>query len=361
MRRIFAGGLCAVLVLQVLRASATAQFLSQREVEGMPAAPADHRVQYGKDALQFGDLRLPKGKGPHPVAIVIHGGCWLARYADLKLTAPLADALTRAGVATWNVEFRRVDNPGGGWPGTLADIGQAVDHVRELAASHPIDSKRVIVIGNSAGGHLALWAAARHRLPPTSPLFSKDPLPLRGALNLGGMGDLKAYLKEPCGGPIVKLVGGSPSEVPERYREASPAELLPLGIKQVLVAGAHDTIVRPEYAKDYAAAARKSGDDVEVLVIDGIAHFEVIAPGSSAWPKVEGAALGLLGLVPASRQPQPSRELDRKGREMVRPIVDARPPRRAARPPLRQRFLHEAAHGRRIRTGISGLHHSRAR
>lgn len=299
MSRSVVGGLATLLlVVHVVPAPAAGQFLSQQDVEGLPAAPADHRIQYGGDPLQFGDLRLPKGKGPHPVAVVIHGGCWLAKFADLRLTAPLADALARAGVATWNVEFRRVDDPGGGWPGTLADIGQAVDHVRELAASYPLDPTRVIVIGPSAGGHLALWAAARHRLPSASPLAAKSPLPLRGALSLAGMGDLRAYLEEPCGGPILRLVGGSPADVPERYKAASPAELLPLGIKQVLVAGAHDTIVRPEYAEEYAAAARRSGDDAQVILIRSAAHFEVIAPGSAAWPTVESTALELLGLRP---------------------------------------------------------------
>lgn len=259
----------------------------------MTAAPADHRISYGHDPLQFGDLRLPTGRGPHPVAIVVHGGCWLARFADLRLTAPLSAALARAGIATWNIEYRRVDNPGGGWPGTFLDVAHAVDHVRKLAIEHPLDPRRVIIIGNSAGGHLALWAAARHRLPKTSPLFLPEPLRVLGAVNLGGMGDLRRFLREPCGTPIPMLLGGSPDEVPARYKDASPIELLPLGVKQVLIAGARDTIVPPEHLRAYASAAEARRDDVQLIVLDTSAHFELIAPGSSAWPTVEPAILAL--------------------------------------------------------------------
>jgi len=196
------------------------------------------------------------------------------------------------------MEFRRVDNPGGGWPGTLLDIANAVDHVRELAAKYPLDLKRVVIIGNSAGGQLALWAAARHRLPEKSPLFIKNSLPALGAVNLGGVADLRRILQESsfCGPPILKLLGGSPAEAPERYRETSPIEMLPLGVKQVLITGAHDAIIPPENSKDYATAARKSGDEVELIVLENAAHFEVIAPGSSAWPTVEKAVFALLNI-----------------------------------------------------------------
>jgi len=292
--------ICTLVTLMLMyvfnNSTAVAQFLSQQDIAKLPAAPADHRIKYGKDPMQFGDLRLPKGKGPHPVAIVIHGGCWLSAFADLQLTAPLSDALARAGIATWNVEFRPVDKPGGGWTGTLLDVANAVDYVRELAKKHPFDLKRVVVIGNSAGGHLALWSAARHRLPKESPLFINNPLPMLAAFNLGGISDLKSYLQESvvCGKPILKLVGGLPDEVPERYKEASPIEMLPLGVKQVLITGAQDKIVLPKNSKDYADAARKSGDDVQLIVLENTAHFEVIAPGSTAWTTVEKAVLSVL-------------------------------------------------------------------
>ena len=270
--------------------------LSQQDVARLPVAPADHRIAYGPDAMQFGDLRLPKGSGPHPLAIIVHGGCWLAAFADLQLMAPLSDALTRAGVATWNIEFRSVDQPGGGWPNTLLDVGSAVDYSRELAAQHPIDLKRVVIVGHSAGGHLAQWAAGRHRLSENSALFSKNALSVSGTIGLAAISDLQRYLHESagCGKSIPRLLGGSPSEVPERYRQASPAEMLPLHVKQVLIIGAQDTIVRPEHNRTFAETARKSGDDVQLLVLEGAAHFDVIAPNSTAWPTIEAAVLSIV-------------------------------------------------------------------
>jgi len=269
--------------------------LSQQDVARLPVAPADHRIAYGPDAMQFGDLRLPKGSGPHPLAIIVHGGCWLAAFADLQLMAPLSDALTRAGVATWNIEFRSVDRPGGGWPNTLLDVGSAVDYSRELASHHPIDLKRVVIVGHSAGGHLAQWAAGRHRLSESSPLFSKDALPVSGTIGLASINDLQRYLQESagCGKSIPRLLGGSPSEVPDRYQQASPAEMIPLRVKQILIIGAQDTIVRPEHNRTFAETARKSGDDVQLLVLEGAAHFDVIAPNSPAWPTIEAAVLSI--------------------------------------------------------------------
>jgi len=285
-----------LMLLNALGLGTAAAQLSQQDVARLSVPRADHRIAYGPDAMQFGDLRLPKGSGPHPLAIVVHGGCWLAAFADLQLMAPLSDALTRAGIATWNIEFRSVDLPGGGWPNTFLDVASAVDYSRELATQHPLDLKRVVVIGHSAGGHLAQWAAARHRLPEASPLFRKNALSVSGTVGLAGINDLQRYLQESagCGKSIPRLLGGLPSEVPERYRHASPAEMLPLGVKQALIIGAQDTIVSPQHNRTYAEIAHKSGDDVQLIVLDRAAHFDVIAPNSAVWPTIEVAVLSLL-------------------------------------------------------------------
>ena len=287
------------VLLMLLNASAAAQLLTQQDVAKLPAAPADHRIKYGADPLQFGDLRLPGGEGLHPLAIVIHGGCWLAAFADLQLMSPLADALTRAGVATWNIEFRSVDSHGGGWPNTLLDVASAVDYARDLAAKYPLDLERVVIVGHSAGGHLAQWASARHRLTEKSPLFRKNPLPVRGAVGLAAISDLQRYFQESagCGKSVPRLIGGLPNEVPERYRDASPAEMLPLGIKQTLIVGSQDTIVRPQHNRRYAEAAQRSGDDIQLVVLDNAAHFDVIAPTSTAWPGIEAAVFSVLDRV----------------------------------------------------------------
>jgi acetyl esterase/lipase len=280
-----------------LAVALAAQGLRPADVNALPSKPADAIVSYGPDPLQFGELRLPKGSGPFPVAVVIHGGCWVSTFATLQNTAALSDALRDAGVATWNVEYRRLDNPGGGWPGTFTDVGAAADRVRELAAKYPLDLGRVISVGHSAGGHLALWLAARPRLPASSPLYQASPLRLRAAVSLGGPGDLRGfgkYAQNICGAPVIdQLMGGSPEAVSQRYKEGSPIELLPFGVRQLLIVGESDGVMPAQARDDYVAAARKSGDTADVAVVLG-SHFEVIAPTSAAWPTVRDRILALV-------------------------------------------------------------------
>lgn len=163
---------CAI-ALSCVSATA-AELLKPREVDAIPAAPPDHTLAYGADPNQFAQLFLPQGRGPFPVAVVIHGGCW-KKFADLKNTVPMSDALRQAGVATWNIEYRRVDSEGGGWPGTYLDVAAAIDYLRTIAPKYQLDLNQVITVGHSAGGHLALWAAARQRLPEHSPLYRERP------------------------------------------------------------------------------------------------------------------------------------------------------------------------------------------
>ena len=276
--------------------AARAQNLSFEEVEKLPASPADQRIPYGDGPLQFGDLRLPQGGGPHPVVIVIHGGCWYSEY-DLRHVAAFSSALTRAGVATWSLEYRRVGDAGGGWPGTFEDVARGADYLRVLARTYPLDLRHVVVVGHSAGGQLALWLAARKRLPKDGPLYSPDPLPLRGVVSLAGINDLRGY-GSGCGNAVTKLLGGSPAEMPLRYRQTSPIELLPLGVKQRLVHGRLDKIVPLKQSQEYEAAARRGGDDVKLVVADEAGHFDLIAPQSSAWPAVQEA---LRALLPSAR------------------------------------------------------------
>lgn len=279
---------------------AEAQFLRPADVNALPSKAADHRIAYGTDPLQFGDLRLPASPGPHATAIIIHGGCWVSRFADLHNMSALADALRDAGIATWNVEYRRIDNPGGGWPGTFADIARATDHLWELAAKYNLDLGRVVVMGHSAGGHLALWTASRARLPATSPLFRTNPLPVVGVVSLGGPGDLNAFAEideRVCGDAVItKLIGGLPEEVPQRYQQASPIRLLPLGVPQILITGAHDLVVPKELGDAYSQAARTSGDEVHHIIVDHAAHHEYGAPTAVTWPVIRRSVFSLLGL-----------------------------------------------------------------
>lgn len=280
-------------------------FATPDEVNALPSKTADVRSVYGPAPAQFSELRLPKGVGPHPVAVVLHGGCWLSLYADLHNADALADALRDEGIATWNVEYRCVDQDGGGWPGTFLDAGRATDHLRTLAADHDLDLDRVITIGHSAGGHLALWATARHRLPEKSPIWAANPLPLRGTVVLGGPGDLRRFVPHAnaeCRQGVVEellgVTGVSPEKVgtrvEERFRCGSPVELLPLGVRQVMISTEHDWVVPPELGEAYAEAARDAGDDIEHLVIPSAGHHEPMVPGSVTWPTVLGAVKSLL-------------------------------------------------------------------
>jgi len=264
-----------------------------------PRVAADQRIAYGPDALQFGDLWLPRGRGRHPVIVLIHGGCWRADLPGTELMDYMAADLRDRGYAVWNVEYRRIGHPGGGYPGTFQDIASALDHLRTIASQHSLDLRRVAVSGHSAGGHLALWAAARDRLPAESPLHAADPLPIRGVVSLAGIADLDAYRQtgpDACGGPstIDGLVGVQQPGGRDVFADTSPPALLPLGDRQVVISGALDPIVPPRFGQEYAAAAAARGDPARSVVLEGAGHFEVIDPTSAVWPRVVDAFTGLL-------------------------------------------------------------------
>lgn len=281
-------------VFLVLAQLGAAQNLTFEDIKKLPAPPGAQRIAYGSDASQFGELRLPPGKGPHAVVVVIHGGCWYSEY-DLTHLENFNARLTELGVATWSLEYRRIGNPGGGWPGTFVDVARGTDQLRLLARSYPLDLKRVIVIGHSAGGQLALWLAARRRLPRNSPLYIKNPLPLRGVVALAAITDLRKY-RPNCGDAVSKVLGGSPEEIPDRYQQTSPIDLLPLSVQQRLIHGSLDKIVTVDFSKEYEIAARKKGDSVRLTILPDAGHFDLISPQSSAWPSIESAVRSLLKL-----------------------------------------------------------------
>lgn len=291
------GAACGVVVALSLLLNGTlvrAQKLTTKDVLNLPVPTADRRIPYGSHPLQFGDLRIPDGEGPFPVAIVVHGGCWLAQY-NLDYISSFCAALEDEGIASWSLEYRRIGDTGGGWRGTFKDVAAGADHLRELAKSFPLDLTRVVAVGHSAGGHLVLWLAARHRLDAKSDFANNDPLPLSGVVSLAGVGDLKsASVNQVCGESVAQLLGGSPEEVPERYRQASPIELLPLGVPQRLVHGALDEIVPPELSRSYVEVAKGKEDDVELIICPGAGHFELIAPGTSAWQSVRDTIRSLV-------------------------------------------------------------------
>ena len=277
-------------------------FAQERTPDDLLRLPVPNatRIAYGTGTLQFGELRVPAGRGPHPVVIIVHGGCWVAKLGKLDdraialdLVRPIAADLTANGFATWNLEYRRLGNDGGGWPGTFQDIAAGADHLRQIAAKNQLDLTRVVAVGHSAGGHFALWLAARTKLPKSSELYVKDPLRLKGVVDLDGPGDLKATLplQQPvCGAPVItQLMGGSPEERAQRYREGSPVEMLPLGVPQEIFAGRMFAAQTPLYVE----AAKRAGDTVNAAVAAQSGHFVFIDPGSSTWPHVVKAIRAL--------------------------------------------------------------------
>lgn len=264
------------------------------DLAALPQPPADHVFAYGEAPQQLAELRVPKAARPHPVVIVIHGGCWETPWA-LDHARSLAAALAAEGVATWNLEYRRLGDPGGGWPGTFEDVARGADHLRAAAAAHRLDLARVVAVGHSAGGQLALWLASRTRLPHGSPFRGDAPLVLRGVVALAGITDLRAAaLGRVCGGALPRLLGATASDHDGRLRQVSPIALLPLGVPQRLVCGSADDLVPKEQSSRYADAALRAGDAVELGIVEGAGHYELVDPASDAWPAVRRAVLDLV-------------------------------------------------------------------
>ncbi|RYE44536.1 MAG: alpha/beta hydrolase [Hyphomicrobiales bacterium] len=275
--------LAAVAALSLSSVSpATAQQTSEqkyKEVASRASAPTAV-IRYGADDLRSGQLRLPAGKGPFPVAVVVHGGCWTASYDTMAGTAAVSEALTRRGIATWNIEYRRLGDPGAGWPGSFEDVGAGIDYLATLAKDNPLDLSRVTIVGHSAGAHLALWGASRAKLGPA---YKPKVIPV-SVVQIDGPAALAPFIgvdKQACGKPVItELMGGTPEARAAEYRLASPADHLPLGMTQLLVMGAFAPFMTP-----YAEAAKKAGDPVETL--QGTSdHFDVVTPGTGVGDKV---------------------------------------------------------------------------
>ena len=252
-----------------------------------PPAPV---VRYGEHPDQVANLHRPAGGGePWPVVVLLHGGFWRAAW-DRTLMTPLARDLAARGFLAWNAEYRRVGQDGGGWPGTLLDAAAAIDAVATIEQA---DTDRVAVVGHSAGGHLALWLASRDRVPADTPGTGTRVRP-RLAVSLAGVADLVAGAEAGLGGGACEaLLGGSPDSVPERYAAASPTALVPLGVPQLLVHGARDDVVPSAQSAGYAVAARAAGDEVELVELPDVDHFDVIEADHRAWDVVVERLAGL--------------------------------------------------------------------
>ena len=270
------------------------------EFNKIPKAAATRRIPYGRAPSQFVELWQPSGLGPHPTVIMIHGGCWQANVASLDIMDLAAADLQARGIAVWNIEYRRVGEPGGGFPGTYRDVAKAVDLIRTYASAYNLDLKHVVVLGHSAGGHLALWAAARPKIAPTSPLHDADPLPVHGVVDLAGIPDLEHDNVTACGAAVLKAMTGEPTAArPDVYADTSPIVMLPLHVRQVVLHGAQDDTVPPAVGRAYVKAALAAHDPV-VFVSPPGGHVEEITPGTPAWSRAAAAVRDMVGPNPPS-------------------------------------------------------------
>ena len=255
--------------------------MTSEELLTLPPPAADAHLAYGSDPNQFGEIRVPKSGGQFAVVMIIHGGFWRAKY-DLKHAGHLSAALTGKGLATWNVEYRRVGNPGGGWPGTFEDVAKAYRFIPQIASRYNLDSRKVVVAGHSAGGQLALCLAAHE---PT----------VKRVVSLAGVTDLQqAWDLHLSNDAVVEFLGGKPKDVAEHYHEADPIQLK-ITATQWLIHGSVDDTVPAYLSRSYAEQKKQRGEDVHYLEVSTAGHFDLIDPRSAAWPKVENTILHLLG------------------------------------------------------------------
>ena len=276
------------ILLFMVATPAMAEPATVQDYMAQPAVTPDARIAYGMAPAQVVELFLPKTKGPHPVVVLVHGGCYLAEYQGLAQTSGIAADLARRGYAVWNVEYRKLGEAGAGYPGTFLDVANAVDRLRTDAPKYGLDTRRVVAVGHSAGGHLALWAASRANLPKTSPLWRAEPLKIAAVVSLGGIGDLKGQgdvFASACGPePIPKIIGLADRADP--YADTSPADLLPTGVPVTMISGDLDHVMPPLTGRAYAERVRKAGDAAQAVAIPGASHFDVVIPTTRAWTEV---------------------------------------------------------------------------
>ncbi|HEY3175179.1 MAG TPA: alpha/beta fold hydrolase [Candidatus Polarisedimenticolia bacterium] len=237
-----------------------------------------HAIRYGPSADQEADLHLPATPRP-PVVCLLHGGFWRTPHGRDQMTA-IADDLACRGLAVWNLEYRRLGTPRAEWPATMDDVAAGIDHLAQLSVQGvDLDLDRVTVIGHSAGGQLALWIAGQNR----SRSAQSPRVRVLAAVGLAPIADLAhAYEIKTGGEAVAELIGGTPSQQPERCRATSPIEMLPLRVRQLILHGTADDVVPIDLSRRYLRAAEAAGDTVELIELSGTGHMEYLDPGSEA-------------------------------------------------------------------------------
>jgi acetyl esterase/lipase len=269
---------------------------------GRPKVSPQQTIRWGQGATDIADVWLPEGAGPFPVVLMVHGGCWQKSVADHAIMNWAAEDLRKQGLAVWNIEYRGVDEAGGGYPGTFLDVAHAADALREHAAELHLDANRVAAFGHSAGGHLVMWLAARSKLSKSSPLYMDNPLKLAGVVNSGGLADLKASARvtqRDCLASILDpLTGDMSSDRNNVFSDTSPVEMFPLRVRQVAVNGDKDAIAPALLGEDIVRKARAAGDNAEVIVVNNTGHVELVSPGTAAFAAETAKLKDMLGVSP---------------------------------------------------------------
>lgn len=295
------------LILLLTMTTMNAQTLSFRDILNRPERPQPAlKIMYGAHPDQHAELWLPTlsasaaaASNMSPVIILVHGGCWRADLPGAELVAFLADDLRRQGIAVWSITYRRVGTAASQfspYPGTFLDVAAATDHLTTIAPEYKLDLTRVVTTGHSAGGHLAMWLAARNRLPIDSPLYRNNPLPIRATVGIAAIADLqvgKTMSAHACGADTIDLLIDSRTRK-NAFADTSVSALLPLGIPQTLISGVYDAIVAPAQAHRYRERAKEKGEAVELLTLDNAGHFELIAPWTPAGRQVADKLLATM-------------------------------------------------------------------
>lgn len=277
----------------VLHFQAVAEPLTGREYLSRPPVEGGENIRYGNEPSQFAALWRPVTASKPPIVAIIHGGCWSKSYADLKMMNPISAYLQSRGIAVWNIEYRRTEESGGGWPGTYDDISAALGKLAEIAKEKNLDAERVVMLGYSAGGQLALMGAKNYKASqPTS-------LKLKGVITLGGLFDLKAQgaaIAAACGAsePMNKMLPPPEATGAISYEKASPVQALPLGFPVTLFQPVYDTYSPPHMGLSFVRAARAKGEMLNMHLLQDAGHFDMIAPDKPAWTEVVSEIVRML-------------------------------------------------------------------
>lgn len=285
------GGASALVAAPPVPAQAGyANITDTQMMDWLPRTQPTARVRYANESpLQFGDVRLPATPPPargYPVLIFIHGGGWLSDW-NKDYSDALVENLAGQGYATWSIEYRRLGNAGGGFPGTYLDVARAADFVEMLGRRYPLDLNRVIAVGHSAGGHLALWLAGRRHIPPSSEIATPKPLRIRGVVVVASVSSLEDALeKSGRTSTLAMLAADSVDEARRRYAEASPDRLLPLDARVRVIDGSKDAAWRIASNLSFVDRAKRAGDDADHVMLQGANHFDVVTPTGPAFAAI---------------------------------------------------------------------------